>query len=94
MKKKSLQQTTNNDNGHRDYSSNNIIDDPDELLYSVSIRELNKHNPDPRWASILISCRKEKIKLKDEVIEQLQKLPTNNLVEILKKQSGRSSQQE
>ena len=39
----------------------NFIDVPDELLMSVSIRELNRENPDPRWASILITTRKENI---------------------------------
>ena len=67
-----------------------IIDDPDELLYSVAIRELNKPQPDPRWASILIQCRKEIGKRKDEMVDQLQKLPTKQLIEILEKQSGQS----
>ena len=67
-----------------------IIDDPDELLYSVAIRELNRAQPDPRWASILIQCRKEIGKRKNEMIDQLQKLPTKQLVEILEKQSGQS----
>jgi hypothetical protein len=71
-----------------------FIDDPDELLMSVAIRELNKQNPDPRWASILINCKKENITTKTEVIEQLQKLPTKNLTEMLKKQHIRSWQQE
>ena len=67
-----------------------IIDDPDELLYSVAIRELNRAQPDPRWASILIQCRKEIGKRKDEMINTLQKLPTKQLIEILEKQSGQS----
>ena len=66
----------------------NFIDDPDELLMSVAMRELNKSNPDPRWATILINCKRENISNKSEVIDQLQKLPTRNLIEILKKQSG------
>lgn len=41
--------------------TDDYIDDPDELLMSVSTRELNKPDPDPRWASILISVRKENI---------------------------------
>ncbi len=68
-----------------------IIDDPDELLYSVAIRELNKTTPDPRWATILIQCRKEIGKRTGEVLDQLQKLPTKALVEMLKKESGKSS---
>ena len=38
-----------------------FIDDPDELLMSVAMRELNKPNPDPRWANVLITTRKENI---------------------------------
>ena len=38
-----------------------FIDDPDELLMSVAVRELNKPNPDPRWANVLITTRKENI---------------------------------
>ena len=68
-----------------------FIDDPDELLMSVAIRELNKPNPDSRWATILIACRKENIAIKSEVIDQLQKLPTKALTEMLRKQSGKSS---
>lgn len=37
------------------------IDDPDELLLSVAVRELNRPNPDPRWANVLITTRKENI---------------------------------
>ena len=38
-----------------------FIDDPDELLMSVAVRELNKSNPDPRWANVLITTRKANI---------------------------------
>ena len=38
-----------------------FIDDPDELLLSVSMRELNKPDPDPRWGNLLIAVRKENI---------------------------------
>ena len=38
-----------------------FIDDPDELLMSVSVRELNRPNPDPRWANVLITTRKANI---------------------------------
>ena len=77
-----------NQNNH--FNPPKIIDDPDELLMSVAVRELNKPNPDPRWASILINCRKENITIKSEVIDQLQKLPTKALTEMLRKQSGKS----
>ena len=61
------------------------IDDPDELLLSVAIRELNKKNPDPRWASILINCKKEKITIQGDAVDQFKNLPTQALVNILSK---------
>ena len=64
-----------------------FIDDPNELLLSVAIRELNKPNPDPRWASILINCKKEKITNTNEVIDQFKNLPTQALVNLLNKSS-------
>ena len=62
-----------------------FIDDRDELLLSVAMRELNKPNPDPRWANILISCKKEKITTKTEVIDQFKQLTTQALVNLLSK---------
>ena len=62
-----------------------FIDDPDELLISVAIRELNKPNPDSRWANILIACKKEKITNKTNVMDQFKQLPTKALIGILKK---------
>ena len=82
--------------GNADYSSDDIatldsphpfIDDPDELLMSVAKRMLNMPNPDPRWATILINCLKENIQDKNEVQEQLRNVPTQSLVNILKKNS-------
>ena len=64
---------------------NRFIDDPDELLMSVAVRELNKPNPDPRWASILISCKKENITNKSELLDQFKQLPTKALVNLLSK---------
>ena len=62
-----------------------FIDDPNELLLSTAIRELNKPSPDPRWATILINCKKENISTKSEVIEQFNQLPTQTLVNLLSK---------
>jgi len=62
-----------------------FIDDPDELLISVAIRELNKPNPDSRWANILIACKKEKITNKTNVMDQFKQLPTKALVNLLSK---------
>lgn len=64
-----------------------FIDDPDELLLSVAVRELNKLNPDSRWASILIACKKEKITNKTDVMDQFKQLPTKALISLLKKNS-------
>ena len=46
-----------------EFSQIPFIDDPDELLMSVAIRELNKPKPDPRWANVLITTRRENIGL-------------------------------
>lgn len=62
-----------------------FIDDPDELLLSTAIRELNKPSPDPRWATILINCKKENINTKSEVIDKFKQLPTQALVNLLSK---------
>ena len=76
-------------NGFSPLKSNSIpptfIDDPDELLLSVAIRELNKPNPDPRWATILLNCKKENISTTSEVIDQFKQLSTQGLVNILSK---------
>lgn len=66
-------------------------DDPDELLMSVAIRELNKPQPDPRWASILINCKKENITTKSEVLEEFKQLPTQVLVNLLSKSLQKES---
>ena len=61
-----------------------FIDNPDELLLSTAIRELNKPNPDPRWATILINCKKENISTKTEVIDKFKQLSIQARVNILK----------
>ena len=66
-------------------SPTTFIDDPDELLLSVAIRELNRPNPDSRWATILINCKREKITTKSEVLDQFKQLPTQALVNLLSK---------
>ena len=62
-----------------------FIDDPNELLMSVAVRELNKPNPDPRWANILISCKKENITIIGDDIESFRKLPNEVLANLLNK---------
>ena len=62
-----------------------FIDDPDELLMSVSTRELNRPNPDPRWASILISVRKENIgksKKEGDIQSKFKSMDIKELVKI------------
>lgn len=61
-----------------------FIENPDELLLSTAIRELNKPNPDPRWATILINCKKENISTKTEVIDKFKQLSIQARVNILK----------
>lgn len=62
-----------------------FVDDPNELLMSVAIRELNKPDPDPRWANILIACKKENITIRNEMLDQFKQLPTRALVSLLNK---------
>ena len=57
QKKKIIKKVQNSAN----FDTSIFIDDPDELLMSVAVRELNKSNPDPRWANVLITTRKENI---------------------------------
>lgn len=68
-----------------------FIDDRDELLLSVAIRELNKPKPDPRWANILIACKKEKITNKGDDIESFRKLPNEILANLLNKSKLKTS---
>lgn len=68
-----------------------FIDDPNELLMSVAVRELNKPDPDPRWASILINCKKENITTKGDDIESFRKLPNQVLATLLNKSRQKTS---
>lgn len=72
--------------------SQDFIDDPDELLMSVSTRELNKEDPDPRWASILISVRKENIgksKREGDIRSQFRSMEIKDIAKIISgKQKG------
>lgn len=73
-----------------------FIDDPDELLHSVSIRELNKANPDPRWASILISVRKENIgkSIKEGNIQsKFKSMNIKDIVQIISSQKEKNTSQ-
>ncbi|KKM87859.1 hypothetical protein LCGC14_1264610 [marine sediment metagenome] len=63
-----------------------FIDDPDELLMSVATRELNKENPDPRWAGVLISVRKENIgvsKKEGNIRSQFKSMNIKDIAKIL-----------
>lgn len=91
MKKKVLQRQTNTDNGHNILSSEDIIDDPNELLMSVATRELNRPTPDVRWASVLLSLldktKQLESKTQEEVMvrSKLKKFSSNHLIELRKK---------
>jgi hypothetical protein len=56
-----------------------FIDDPEELILSVSIRELNKPDPDVRWANLLVNALKSKITIKGDN-ESLQQQSISTLV--------------
>lgn len=62
----------------------NIIDDPDELLYSVAMRELNKTNPNHQWARILIEVRKENISQSKKEGKIRSKFKSMNIKEVAK----------
>ena len=67
----------------------NFIDDPDELLMSVAVRELNKPNPDPRWANVLITTRKENIGQSKKEGKIRSQFKSMNIKDIAKISSGR-----
>ncbi len=79
------------------FDSNKFIDDPDELLMSVSTRELNKPNPDPRWASILISVRKENIgksKKEGKIRSRFKSMNIKDIAKILSEKPPDTSQKQ
>lgn len=73
---------------------NDFIDDPNELLMDCAIRELNKQNPEVRWASILINILDKTKQLeaisKDrvEVQSKLKQYSTIDLISLRKKLTG------
>lgn len=75
-----------------------FIDDPNELLMDCAIRELNKQNPEVRWASILINILDKTKQLeainKDrvEVQSKLKQYSTIDLINLRKKLTGNLQQ--
>jgi len=73
-----------------------FIDDPDELLLSVSMRELNKPDPDPRWANTLIAVRKEKIglsKKEGNIQSKFKSMNIKDIVQIISSQKEKNTLQ-
>ena len=68
-----------------------FIDDPNELLMSCSMRELNKPSPDVQWARILMTILEKtnrlETKTEQEVMvrKKLVKFSSNRLIELRKK---------
>jgi len=68
-----------------------FIDDPNELLMSCATRELNKANPNVRWANILLTLldktKQLEAKSKQEVMirRKLVKYSSNQLIELRKR---------
>jgi hypothetical protein len=66
-----------------------FIDDPNELLMSVAMRELNKSNPEVRWASILLQMldktKQLETKSKSEVKSKLKQYSSSELIELRKR---------
>ena len=68
-----------------------IIDDPNELLMSCAMRELNKQDPDVHWGRILLTLLEKtgrlETKTEQEVMirRKLVKFSSNQLIELRKK---------
>lgn len=68
-----------------------IIDDPNELLMSCAMRELNKSTPNVRWGNILLSLLDKTNQLVSKTKEgvmirsKLVKYSSNQLIELRKK---------
>ena len=87
-KKKIIEKITkSNQNTH--FNPPRFIDDPDELLMSVAVRELNKPNPDPRWANVLITTRKENIGQSKKEGKIRSQFKSMNIKDIAKISSGK-----
>lgn len=76
------------------FDDSKFIDDPNELLMSDAIRELNKEHPDVRWATILVNILKETKQLeavnkdREEVQSKLKQYSTEDLVKLRKRLTG------
>ena len=74
-----------------------FIDDPDELLMSVAVRELNKSNPDPRWANVLITTRRENIgqsKKEGKIRSKFKSMDIKDIAKILSEKPNDISQKQ
>ena len=69
----------------------NFIDDPNELLMSCAVRELNKPRPDVQWGRILLTILEKtnrlETKTEQEVMirKKLVKYSSNQLIELRKR---------
>lgn len=73
-----------------------FIDDPDELLLSVSMRELNKPDPDPRWGNLLIAVRKEQLgtsKKEGNIRSQFKSMNIEDIARIISEKGKGTSQE-
>jgi len=74
QKEKVIEKITksNQKNSSQPPQEKNFIDDPVELLTSSCMRQLNKQDPDARWASILLTLLDKTNKLEYKDIEEAQ----------------------
>jgi hypothetical protein len=70
-------------------SASDFIDDPDELLFSVCMRKLNMEDPDVRWGTLLVKVREIINKSKLQRQSALLNKPTDKLLRMIKKSSGK-----
>ena len=86
-----LPKSTNKKDPPQGIEEADLIDDPNELLMSCAMRELNKSTPDVRWGSILLTLLDKtgrlETKTKDEVMirSKLVKYSSNQLIELRKR---------
>lgn len=75
-------------------SPTQIIDNPNELLITTAIRELNKSSPDVRWATILLNIldksKQLEIKTQEGVMDKYKRMDIATRLELLKKLESRS----
>ena len=76
------------------FDTPNFITDPNELLMSCAMRELNKSNPEVRWATILLNVldktKQLQTKTSSDTLSKLKQYSTQEMINLRKKLIGSS----